>query len=271
VSDIRALVNPKERRYYILLLIASALMYAWFGFLGFAILASEMKESAIILIYVVGLPAFFALVHAYAIGHIRGNGVRVSTRQFPELLQMAQQHATTMGLKKVPDLYVLQSGGMLNAFATRFLGRDIVVIYSDVLALAEARGRDAVSFIVAHELAHVRRGHLKWRWLIAPGRWVPYLGSAYSRACEYTCDRIAAHCEPRGALHGLAVLAAGRDLFQRVDIQLYAQQVETERSFWVRRAELISTHPLLPKRVAALLAAGIRLPEAEVTPTVAAG
>lgn len=263
MSDFRALVNPKEHRYFLLMLVVSLLAYGSLMFVLVTAVQSGTPIPGSVWFWFIGLPAFFALVHGFAIGQIRGNGVRVSARQMPELLAMAEQHARAMGLAKVPDLYVLQSGGVLNAFATRFLGQDLVVIYSDVLAMAESRGRDAVSFIVAHELAHVRRGHLKWRWLTAPGRMMPYLGSAYSRACEYTCDRFAAQCVPSGALHGLAVLAAGRELYHRLDIASYAQQVETEGGFWVRRAELMSTHPILPKRVAALLKAGIRLPEVE--------
>jgi Zn-dependent protease with chaperone function len=122
------------------------------------------------------------------------------------------------------------------------------------------QGEAAVSFIMGHELAHIWRGHLKHRWLTLPGRLVPYLGAAYSRACEYTCDRIGAFCQPEGAISGLLALAAGKQLHAHVDVKEYAAQAETERDFWTKRVELMSTHPLLPKRVAALLKAGIAAP-----------
>ena len=48
------------------------------------------------------------------------------------------------------DVYVVEAGGVMNAFATRFLGRNFVVIHSDVLALAMEQGEAAVGFIVAH-------------------------------------------------------------------------------------------------------------------------
>lgn len=259
-TDLRPLVNPKERRYYALLVVLSLGLYGLLGLGALGGLAAAPDAFAGMLVYVVGFPVTFFVLHGLGVGYLRGNGVRASERQFPELLQMAQRHAATLGLDRVPDLFVLQSGGMLNAFATRFLGRDFVVVYSDVLAMAESRGESAVSFIVAHELAHVKRGHLKHRWLTLPGRVVPFLGSAYSRACEYTCDRFGAHCEPAGAVDGLLVLAAGRELYHRVAVRDFARQVETDGGFWVRWAELISTHPRLPKRVAALLAAGVSLP-----------
>jgi Zn-dependent protease with chaperone function len=206
----------------------------------------------------------FALVglfaHGLALGRVRGNAVRVSERQFPQLYRLAVAHSKRLGLKQVPAVYVMESGGLLNAFATRFLGRDFVILYSDVLELALAQGEAAVGFIMGHELAHVWRGHLKHRWLTTPGRLFPYLGAAYSRACEYTCDRLGAYCQPEGAISGLLVLAAGKQLHPHVDVKEYAAQAVSEQGFWVRRAELMSSHPLLPKRVAALLKAGIAIP-----------
>jgi Zn-dependent protease with chaperone function len=80
----------------------------------------------------------------------------------------------------------------------------------------------------------------------------PFLGSAYSRACEYTCDRYGNALEPEGGVDGLLVLAAGRDLYSQVNATEYMKQRETESGFFVQYAEIISTHPNLPKRVAAL-------------------
>jgi Zn-dependent protease with chaperone function len=165
-----------------------------------------------------------------------------------------------MGLKQVPAIYVVESGGLLNAFATRFMGRDFVIIFSDVLELALEKGEPAVGFIVGHEIAHLWRGHLKHRWLTMPARFLPYLGLAYSRACEYTCDRLGAWCQPDGAISGLLALAAGKQLHAHVDVKEFAAQAETDKNFWTRRAEIMSSHPLLPKRVAALLKAGIASP-----------
>lgn len=129
-----------------------------------------------------------------------------------------------------------------------------------MLAMAMRQGEGAVSFIVAHELGHVWRRHLRHRWLIAPARIIPYLGAAYSRACEYTCDRVGAFCRPDGAIDGLVALAAGVDVYGHVDVAEFAAQSTEDAGFWVRRAELMSTHPRLPKRVGALLEVGVPVP-----------
>jgi Zn-dependent protease with chaperone function len=252
----RQLINTKEQVLYAVMVVVSLMVYATL------VLVALTKPEAAASILAYGL--MFSLVglfaHGLALGRVRGNAVRVSEKQFPQLHRLATAHARKLGLKKAPTVYVMQSGGLLNAFATRFLGRDFVIIYSDVLELALAQGEAAVGFIMGHELAHVWRGHLKHRWLTLPGRIFPYLGPAYSRACEYTCDRIGAFCQPDGAISGLLALAAGKQLHPHVDVKEYAAQATTDQSFWIRRAEIISTHPLLPKRVAALLKAGVAVP-----------
>ena len=252
----RQLVNPKEKFLYAVMVVLSLVVYA-----GLVLVAmTKPQAAASIIAYGLMFSLIGLFAHGLALGRVRGNAVRVSEKQFPQLHRLATTHARKLGLKQTPTVYVMQSGGLLNAFATRFLGRDFVIIYSDVLELALAQGEAAVGFIMGHELAHLWRGHLKHRWLTLPGRIMPYLGPAYSRACEYTCDRIGAFCQPEGAISGLLALAAGKQLHAHVDVKEFAAQATSDQNFWIRRAEIISTHPLLPKRVAALLKAGVAIP-----------
>ncbi|HEX2250954.1 MAG TPA: M48 family metallopeptidase [Gemmatimonadales bacterium] len=252
----RQLVNSRERILYAVLVMVSLAVYA--GLIYAGLQKPEVGGTILLYALLFALLGLFAL--GLALGRIRGNAVRVSERQFPQLHRLAVAHSKRLGLKQVPAVYVMESGGLLNAFATRFLGRDFVIMYSDVLELALAHGEAAVGFIMGHELAHVWRGHLKHRWLTTPGRLFPYLGAAYSRACEYTCDRLGAYCQPDGAITGLLVLAAGKQLHPHVDVKEYAAQAVSEQGFWVRRAEVMSSHPLLPKRIAALIKDGVAIP-----------
>ena len=252
----RQLVNPRERYLYAAMVVVSLMVYGGLILAGVA----NPEAGATIVAYAIMFSLLAMFAHGLALGRVRGNAVRVSERQFPQLHRLAAAHARRLGLKRVPEVYVMESGGLLNAFATRFLGRDFVIVYSDVLELALAQGEAAVGFIMGHELAHVWRGHLKHRWLTTPGRLFPYLGAAYSRACEYTCDRVGAFCQPDGAISGLLALAAGKQLHAHVDVREYAAQAVSDQGFWIRRAELMSSHPLLPKRVAALLKAGVAIP-----------
>jgi Zn-dependent protease with chaperone function len=213
------------------MVVVSLIVYA-----GLVLVGLERPEAgATVLTYGVIFSLLGLFAHGLALGRVRGNAVRVSEKQFPQLHRLAAEQSRKLGLKQVPTVYVMESGGLLNAFATRFLGRDFVIIHSDVLELALARGEAAVGFIMGHELA-------------------------YSRACEYTCDRIGAFCQPEGAITGLLALAAGKQLHAHVDVKEYAAQAVSDQGFWIRRAELMSSHPLLPKRVAALLKAGAAIP-----------
>lgn len=255
-TSLTQLVYSRERILYGVMLVVSLAVYAGVVLWGL----SKPETGASLLVYAILIPLMGWYAHGVALGRVRGNAIRVSDKQFPQLYRLTLAHARRLELKEVPAVYVLQSGGLLNAFAARFSGRDFVIINSDVLELALDQGEAAVGFIVGHELAHLWRGHLRHRWLTAPARIVPYLGSAYLRACEYTCDRIGAACQPEGAISGLLVLAAGKQLHPHVDVREFAAQAQKDQNFWTKRAELMSSHPLLPKRVAALLKAGVALP-----------
>ncbi len=242
-----ALVNGKEKIYFAIAVLVSIALYIVLAM----IIVSGTPIGGTVLFYTILIAIGYFVFHGVMIGQIRGNGVRISERQFPELMAMAKRHSRRLDME-VPDVFVLQSGGILNAFATRFLGRNFVVLYSDVLALATQKGEKAVSFVLGHELGHVKRRHMTRRALLYPAMMFPFLGSAYSRACEYTCDKIGNALEPEGSVDGLLVLAAGRDLYHQVDPTVYAEQRQTEGGFFVRFAEILATHPNLTKRVAVL-------------------
>lgn len=242
-------VYPKERVYFAICLVVSVLVYV------------ALIVSLIGIAYIVGGVIVTVLIHGFLIGHLRGNAIRVTSRQFPDLHRVINELSAKMEMP-APVVYVLQSGGVLNAFATRFLGRDFVVLFSDVLEVASRDGEAAVAFIVGHELAHIKRGHVRWRWVIYPAMLVPFLGAAYSRACEYTCDSFGAFCRPDGAVPGLLILAAGSRLYRQVDTHEYSRQAETDGGFWTWLAEVASTHPNLAKRVGAVVSKGASVPQA---------
>lgn len=246
--DLSRLVHRNEKVYFAISVVISLALYL---VLASIIVGGSAAAGTVLTYLIFGIVAYFIL-HGLHLGHVRGNGIRVSSTQFPQLHAMAEQHSRRLGIEESPAIFVLQSGGVLNAFATRFLGRNFVIIYSDVLALATQKGEKAVSFILGHELGHVQRKHMTRRALLYPAMIFPFLGSAYSRACEYTCDRYGNALEPEGGVDGLLVLAAGRDLYTQVNSTEYMKQRDTETGFFVQYAEIISTHPNLPKRVAAL-------------------
>lgn len=238
----KRLVSPKEPPLFILGALLSGLCWV----------ALTVGTLGIGLIYAVLVLGFVLVAHAVFLASIRGNGVRVGPDQLPDLHRRLVAASERLGMQKVPELYLLQSGGLLNAFATKLLSRRFVILYSSLAdACSDPRQLD---FVLGHELGHLAAGHLAWNGFLAPFRLVPWLGSAYSRAREYTGDRcglaVVEDLEP--AMRGLVVLAAGGKHAGEVNLGAFAAQREESGRFWMATTELMSSHPFLCKRVAAL-------------------
>jgi hypothetical protein len=156
-----------------------------------------------------------------------------------------------MNISVIPDIYIIQSGGMLNAFATRFFRKNMVVLYSEVFELIRENAQPELEYIIAHELAHIKRNHIVKHMLILPGNWIPFLGEAYSRACEYTCDQMALFYtgNRQAAANALTILTVGKSLYQQVNIDQHVKESSQESNFFVWLAEKVSTHPATPKRI----------------------
>jgi len=237
-----SLIHKKENRYFVLALIFSVFIY----------LCLFISIIFIFILPILILLPLFA--QAIMMASIRTNGVRITPRQFPEVFAIAQAQCERMGFNVVPDLYVMESSGILNAFASRFFGRNMVVLYSDLFEMIQTGGEKELTFVISHELAHIKRNHLSKQLLILPALWLPFLGEAYSRACEYTCDRMAAYYtnDTEAAMNGLTILAIGKTFYKRVDREEYLLQSSYEKGLFVWLAEKLSTHPPLPKRIHAI-------------------
>lgn len=205
------------------------------------------------LFYGVLIGLFVFLTHLGLIAHLRGSAVKLGDKQFPGIHTRVVALAKRIGLKKTPDVYLLQSGGVLNAFATRFGAANFVVLHSD-LVKACGDNQDALDFIIAHELGHIHRGHLRKRWLYAPALLIPFLGSAYSRVCEYTCDRYGykAVADRKQGMDGLGILAAGPQYAALVDKAEFMAQGRDLNTVFMKLGGWFSTHPPLALRMAAL-------------------
>jgi Zn-dependent protease with chaperone function len=197
---------------------------------------------------------FLYIAHAMMIAYIKGHAIRLSADQFPGIYTRVKEAAKELGLSKTPEVYIMQAGGALNAFATKLTDRNFVVIYSDLLEACGEEGKE-LDMIIGHEIGHLALGHLKWLWFLIPARVVPLLGAAYSRACEYSCDLCGFVLvgDVHAASRGLAVLAAGGKYGKAANIDCYVDQADESGGFWPSVYELNATHPYLPKRIAALM------------------
>jgi Zn-dependent protease with chaperone function len=208
--------------------------------------------ASIFIFYIALIVLIVLFAHIIAVGHLMGNGVRVSEKQFPELWAIFGRASIDIGIKKLPAFYLVESGGILNAFATRLFTRSYVAIYADLAERLYEGDEESVFFVVAHELVHVKRNHMLRNLITLPAEMIPFMKTAWRRACEYSCDTGAALVAPAGAEKGLILLAAGKKLSARLDAEAYLESFYAEKSAWKRIAELTSSHPHLPKRIQAL-------------------
>ena len=206
-----------------------------------------------LLLLVPGLVVYRQLTRAGT----RGSAVRLSTQQFPDIFVVKEDFARRLGLKRDPEIYLMSGNGTLNAFAASTFGYDFVVIHSELFSNTYEKNREALAFIVGHELGHLRLGHTRLWYQLSTAYVdrVPLLGGFLSRAREFSCDRHGAYLAPRGE-EGLVLLAAGRYVYKEVDVGEFLEQARRFRGFWPVVAQLPQSHPFTVRRLRTLYDAG---------------
>ena len=203
-----------------------------------------------ILVYVGIILLYVWFYKVYLVAYMKGNGICVSEEQFADIHAIYCDIARQLNIKKIPPLFILQSGGLLNAFAVRLSRRNYIAIYSDIFSLYTT-DIETVKFVLAHELAHVKNKHMQKRFWTFPSSIIPFLSSAYSRVCEYNCDSIGSIfvSEANSKLNGLLLLAGGKDLYKEININNYLTTAKQNRSLSVKFVNLLIFHPYLPDRI----------------------
>jgi Zn-dependent protease with chaperone function len=206
-----------------------------------------------LLLLVPGLVVYRQLTRAGT----RGSAVRLSPRQFPDIFAVKEDFGRRLGLKRDPEIYVMSGNGTLNAFAASTFGYDFVVIHSELFSNTYEKNREALAFIVGHELGHLRLGHTRLWYQLSTAYVdrVPLLGGFLSRAREFSCDRHGAYLAPRGE-EGLVLLAAGRYVYKEVDFGELLEQAQRFQGFWPVVAQLPQSHPFTVRRLKVLYDAG---------------
>ena len=191
----------------------------------------------------------------------RRQSVMVTARQLPRL------HALVLGAAErltydVPSVYVEQSP-VLNAYALGLFGTDTLVVSSGLIdCLSDAE----LSFVLGHEMTHVKCGHTFWRILGGehPVLRMPALsriGSLFlkwwGRKAELTADRggLIACADHGAALRALLTLAVGSRLAAEIDVdQVVRQSVAADSNPLSTVVGLDSSHPDVGSRIRELLA-----------------
>jgi Zn-dependent protease with chaperone function len=194
---------------------------------------------------------------------ILGTSVKVTEKQFAEIYQLTAACARKLQIA-VPTVYIAPEVGTLNAH-TFGTNDDAYIVLNGVLVdhLSPAE----LTFVIGHECGHIQNNHAVYitalhylmysanlfvRWIIKPA--VLALQS-WARRAEITCDRAGLICcgDIEVALRALVKLALGsQKLADQLDIEEYLKQLAESQQGVGRAAELLHSHPYLPKRTVAL-------------------
>ncbi|MFN8237694.1 MAG: M48 family metallopeptidase [Chitinophagales bacterium] len=238
------LIHPKETAYKSIMYIISGII--WIPLIIFAVIG-----------FVFSIPFIFIswLSSLYYKAQILGDCVKVNNNQYPEIYNIVTEYSNKSGLIDIPEVYVYNSNGLLNAFAIKlFMNRFIMLTSSIVDISYKNTNHDELNFIIGHEIGHHAAGHtnILKSIFITPSKFIPFLGAAYSRACELTADRYGMYLSGNlnASVNSLVNLAHGsKVLSHKTNIDSFISQENEIPELMGFVSKLFSTHPRLTRRV----------------------
>ena len=217
---------------------------------------NDMPENIEYLIMIIFTAIAIPFVVSYAYAQYRSMSVRITEKTYPEIYAIVEEYAQKLGMKRVPKIYMVQGDGVLNAFSAFIPFRQYIEVYADLLEVAYREYHDmaTIRFIIAHEMSHIYYKHatMHYYYNIMFSQLIPILGPTASRAREYSCDRLAQLLSGSDGVDAMMTLVAGKHLYRQVDKVDYVQHALGVKGFFVFCYNLVSSHPVMTKRVVAL-------------------
>lgn len=187
----------------------------------------------------------------------KSRAIKITENNFPEVYYNISEYSNKLGLKKTPEAFLIQQNGVMNAFSAFIINKQYIEIDSDLFEIAyrEYNDLESVNFIIAHELAHIKYKHATFSYnlFILFSTLIPIIGTTASRAREYSCDRLAQKVTGHSGVEAMFSLFAGKHLYKKIDVYDYIENSKDIKGFFVWCTNLVSSHPILPKRIRALI------------------
>lgn len=190
---------------------------------------------------------------------IRGNSVRLSERQFPEVYEILRAHCGRLGMTEIPELFL--TGATIQPFSSTFSSwrEKYIVLHQIIFDIDDRKTLDVISFILAHELGAIRLNQTAiWNeMLLTYISSIKWLRNPLERSRTYSRDRYGAALSPTG-FRGLLINAVGRRLMDHVDIDDYFAQMRRYGGFWSSLNVFFEAKPQVFTRLRRLRDAGYR-------------
>ena len=191
--------------------------------------------------------------------YVRGNSVRLSKIQFPEVYAILEDHCRRLGMARIPELFL--TSGTIRPYSRAYSAwrEDYIILHENLFEADYRKTLDVVSFAIGHELGAIRLGHTaNWNEaLLTYISTIKWLANPLHRIRVLSRDRYAAHLTPTG-FRGLLILAAGRRLMDEVNVEDYLDQMRHYGSLWSGVDIFVEATPQLFVRLQQLRAAGFR-------------
>lgn len=214
---------------------------------------TELQLLIIGLVVIIAFPFGINLYYA----KYRSRAIKITENNFPEIYKNIDEYSYKLGFKKAPEAFLIQQNGVMNAFSAFIVRKQYIEIDSDLFEIAyrEYNDLESINFIIAHELAHIKYKHATFSYnlFILFSTLIPIIGTTASRAREYSCDRLAQKVTGNSGVQAMFSLFAGKHLYKKIDVYDYIENSKDIRGFFVWCNNLMSTHPILPKRIRALV------------------
>ena len=190
-----------------------------------------------------------------------GHSLKVGPRQLPQVHAIAKECAEVLGIA-MPALYISNSP-VMNAFTFGTQEDSFIVVHSQ---LVDHFSEDELRFVIGHEMGHIQNKHVVYLTTMMLLSQLPAILKplqpvvtaalrTWSRRAEITCDRAGVLCcrDIGVAERTFVKMASGSTKhYGDLDVEAFLEQLEEGKQGMGRFAEVFASHPLLPKRVAAL-------------------
>ncbi|AKV00636.1 hypothetical protein AKJ09_07299 [Labilithrix luteola] len=258
--------HPLERRIYVGCVILNFVLLG-LGILTVVITADVLEAHPglgrlvghlkyLVIAAMIGLP-LAPLTRHLSLFTARGNAVRISGDQFPELHAIVAEHCRRLEMNERPELYVsVTADAMVSVYSA--VGSPSCVLLSEEFFDPEWRKNlDAMSFAIGWGLGAIRLGHTRFLSdvLTAYIVHVPFLRNPVSLVRTYSRDRCAAFVAPEG-VRGLVLQAAGKDVLAAMDPASFVEQAMQFDGLWAKLSQLRRPTPHVLVRIKRLYETG---------------
>ena len=190
---------------------------------------------------------------------IRGNSVRISRDQFPEIYAVLEDHCRRLGMSDIPELFL--SGSSIAPFSKTYSswGESYIVLHQIIFDIDMKKTMDVVTFMLGHELGAIRLNQTAvWNeMLLTYVSAIKWLRNPLERVRTYSRDRYGATLSPTG-FRGLLINAIGRRLMDQVNIEEYLLQARRYGGIWATLDVFAEPKPQVLSRLQQLRAAGFK-------------